>query len=92
MFSGKSDELGVQNVESNASTHEQFLREVNNRLVWATEQEDVSLTFQSEYLYGIAQAEISSLRNVTRKQKQTLRILNLIFTIFAICRWMSFTS
>ncbi len=62
LFGGTSDDPGVQDVDPNAPAHEQLMTEVNNRLVWAAEQEDVGMTFQSEYLYGVAQAEISSLR------------------------------
>ena len=52
----------VQTVDPDAPAHEQLMAEVNNRLVWAAEQADVGMTLQSEYLYGMAQAEISSLR------------------------------
>jgi len=52
----------IQTVDSDAPAHEQLMAEVNNRLVWAAEQADVGMTLQSEYLYGMAQAEISSLR------------------------------
>lgn len=62
LFGGTSDDPGVQDVDPNAPAHEQLMTEVNNRLVWAAEQADVGMTFQSEYLYGVAQAEISSLR------------------------------
>ena len=62
LFGGTSDDPGVQDVDPNTPAHEQLMTEVNNRLVWAAEQEDVGMTFQSEYLYGVAQAEISSLR------------------------------
>ena len=52
----------VQTVDPDAPAHEQLMAEVNNRLVWAAQQADVGMTLQSEYLYGMAQAEISSLR------------------------------
>ncbi len=52
----------VRTVDPDAPAHEQLMAEVNNRLVWAAEQADVGMTLQSEYLYGVAQAEISSLR------------------------------
>ena len=53
LFGGTSDDPGVQDVDPNAPAHEQLMTEVNNRLVWAAEQEDVGMTFQSEYLTAL---------------------------------------
>ena len=47
LFGGTSDDPGVQDVDPNAPAHKQLMTEVNNRLVWAAEQEDVGMTFQS---------------------------------------------
>ena len=47
LFGGTSDDPGAQDVDPNAPAHEQLMTEVNNRLVWAAEQEDVGMTLQS---------------------------------------------
>ena len=44
------------------SAHAELMDEVNALVENAARQYDVGLTFQSEYIYGLAQAEISSLR------------------------------
>ena len=47
LFGGTSDDPGVQDVDPNAPAHEQLMTEVNNRLVWAAEQEDVGMILQA---------------------------------------------
>lgn len=47
---------------ANGSAHTALMEETNALIEAAARQYDVGLTLQSEYLYGLAQAEISSLR------------------------------
>lgn len=52
----------IQPIDPSAPAHEQLMAQVGNTLVNARKQEDVGTTIQSEYSYGLAQAEASSLR------------------------------
>ena len=53
---------GGSGSSKNGSAHAELMDEVNALAEAAARQYDVGLTFQSEYIYGLAQAEISSLR------------------------------
>ncbi|MCC8026672.1 MAG: hypothetical protein LIP16_15400 [Clostridium sp.] len=52
----------VQAIDPSAPAHEQLMAEVGNRLIHARQQDDMGAVIQSEYTYGLAQAEASSLR------------------------------
>ncbi|MBO4326763.1 MAG: hypothetical protein J5950_05795 [Clostridia bacterium] len=53
---------GGNNTAKDVNAHEKLISEVSELAETAAMQYDVGLTFRSEYMYGIAQAEISSLR------------------------------
>jgi len=64
LFSLTACNPGGNNQESGSKngTYDQLVKNVNELLSAAALQYDVGLDFESEYVYGLAQAEISSLR------------------------------
>lgn len=53
---------GSDSPSSDGARHERLLAEVSEWVSGAETQSDMGLSFQSDYTYGIAQAEVSSLR------------------------------
>ena len=53
---------GGGNAEKDGTAHVRLMADVEALIETAQTQYDTGLTFQSEYIYGVAQAEISSLR------------------------------
>ena len=52
----------VQEINESAPLHEQLMTEAQNYIVQARDLAEKGMTLQAEYVYGMAQAEISSLR------------------------------